>query len=77
MKKKIFLLLPEIRADMDQCVYFPKTRHFNPKQPNDYILMNVYEYFRSFHSKKTATELSLNMLSGFDELWYYGAFDSR
>ena len=73
-KKRVFLLLPETYDDANQCSYFPTTVSFNRSKPDDCVLMNVYEYFRTFCEKKKATELSLDMLAGFDELWYYGAF---
>lgn len=74
MKKRVFLLLPEMFASSNQCTHFPKTHQFTYKKSEDYVLMNVYEYFRSFCKKTKAMEMSLNMLPGFDELWYYGAF---
>ena len=74
MRKRVFLLLPETYADAASCSYFPTTNSFSRDHSDDFVLINVYEYFRGFYTKAKATEMSLDMLSGFDELWYYGAF---
>lgn len=74
MRKRVFLLLPEAYADANPSSYFPTTDAYVRKSTDDYVLMNVYEYFRTSCTKIKATERALDMLGGFDEVWYYGAF---
>lgn len=74
MRKRIFLLLPEVYEDANPRPYLPTTNSLQRQNIADFVLVNVYEYFRMNHNKKEAIKMSMEMLPGFDELWYYGAF---
>ena len=70
-RKKIFLLLPEILDDSKQITYLTTEYYYHKSNLQDYVLINVYEHFRNFFGQKGATIRSMDMLPGFDELWYY------
>lgn len=74
MGKRIFLLLPEAYEDSEYIKYYPKTEQFYEEAPDECVLLNVYEHYRMFYSKAKAAKLSLEILSGFDELWYSSVF---
>lgn len=69
-KKRVFLLLPEL----DEEVKILTSQDAYSQKCDGYVLLNVYEHYRRYMDRIEATKLSLNMLGGFDELWYYGAF---
>ena len=73
-RKRVFLLLPEILDDSMQITYLTTEYYYTKANLQDYVLINVYEHFRNFFGKKGATIKSMDMLPGFDELWYYSAF---
>lgn len=71
-KKRIFLLLPDL--DKEAKVSCLSSRDVYSKQYDDCVLLNVYEHYRQYMNKKDATKFSLDILEGFHELWYSGAF---
>lgn len=73
-RKRVFLLLPEILDDSMQITYLTTEYYYTKANLQDYVLINVYEHFRNFFGKKGATIKSMDMIPGFDELWYYSAF---
>lgn len=73
-RKRIFLLLPEILDDSMQITYLTTEYYYQKTNLQDYVLINVYEHFRNYFGQKVATIKSMDMLPGFDELWYYSAF---
>lgn len=73
-RKKIFLLLPEILDDTKQITCLTTEYYYHNTNSEDYVLINVYEHFRNYFGQKGATIKSMDMLPGFDELWYYSAF---
>lgn len=74
MRKRVFLLLPERYEDAHPYSNFPMTDTYIRNASDDYVIMNVYEYFRSYCTRVKATEKAMDMLLGFDELWSYEAF---
>ncbi len=71
-KKRIFLLLPELNKEIK--ISSLSSCQIYSKKYDGYVLLNVYEHYRQYMNSENATRLALDILEGFDELWYSGAF---
>lgn len=72
-KKKVFLLLPELSKEPTKEINIPSTKECYDENAN-FLLLNVYEHYRTLYSKRKATCLSLQLIESFDEIWYYAGY---
>ena len=72
-KKRIFLLLPEISKETSKEISIPTTKDCYNENAN-VMMLNVYEHYRTFYSRRKATCLALQLIEGFDEIWYYAGY---
>lgn len=72
-KKRVFLLLPEINEEQKNRIDIPSTKGCYDED-SKFVLLNVYEHYRTFYNKQKATCLSMQLIEGFDEVWYFGGY---
>lgn len=72
-KKRVFLLLPEISKETAKEINIPTTKDCYDENAN-VLMLNVYQHYRTLYSRRKATCLALQLIEGFDEIWYYAGY---